>query len=491
VARLGPPGRPVRWIEAADRGALAQAGAVRLGSPALQGEAWARRAGGATRYSLTGLAEGLAQREVMAELAALLVAPLEPWDALVCTSLAAQKAVEAQLAAVAHHLKTRFEAARIPPAVLVTIPQGVHTASFAFDPEARRRWREALGVPADAAAVLHIADERPTAGNPVPMALALQQAARRVGQPLYAIFCGDIADAGFRKAAAGLCPEVHLRFVASADVRAHGPIWSAADVFLSLTDSLEESFGRRVAEAMAAGLPSVVSDWDGHRTSIRHGTDGFRVRTTVPRPGLGADLAFRYAHGLADAQAYMAAQTQFTAVDLEQAGEALAALIRNPELRGNMGAAAQARAQAVFDWKAIVPQHQALWAELARRRQAAPPQPPRSGGDNPWGLDPFHMFAAFATHALAPADTVQLTRAYPPADLAALMAAPAVRGADPRLPTLDQTKALVAALSQDRPAAVGPLLAAFPADQRPVLERGLVWLAKYGLLRIAARPAKG
>lgn len=481
----------MRWIEAADRGALAEAGAVRIGSPTLQREAWARRAGGATRYSLTGVAQSLAEREVMAELAALLVAPLEPWDALICTSLAAQKAVEAQLAAIAHYLKARFEAARIPPAVLVTIPQGVHTADFAFDPEARRRWRDALSLPADAAVVLHVADDGPTAANPVPMALALQQAARRTGQPLYWILCGAAPDPAFREAAAGLCPEVQLRFVAAADVRAHGPIWSAADAFLSLADSVEESFGRTVAEAMAAGLPSVVSDWDGHRTSVRHGTDGFRIRTAVPRAGLGADLAFRYAHGLSDAEAYLAAQSQFTAVDLEQAGEALAALLKTPELRGKMGAAAQARAQAVFDWKAIVPQYQALWAELARRRQAAPPQPPRSGGENPWGLDPFHMFAAYATHALGPADTVQLTRAYPPADLAALMAAPAVRRADPRLPTLDQTKALVAALSQDRPAAVGPVLAAFPAEQRPTLERGLVWLAKYGLLRIAGRPPKG
>ena len=35
---------------------------------------------------------------------------------------------------------------------------------------------------------------------------------------------------------------------------------------------------------MAAGLPSVVSDWDGYRHSIRHGEDGFRIRGVPARP---------------------------------------------------------------------------------------------------------------------------------------------------------------------------------------------------------------
>ena len=34
-----------------------------------------------------------------------------------------------------------------------------------------------------------------------------------------------------------------------------------------------------VAEAMAAGVPLVVSDWNGYRDLVRDGIDGFRVPT--------------------------------------------------------------------------------------------------------------------------------------------------------------------------------------------------------------------
>ena len=165
--------------------------------------------------------------------------------------------------------------------------------------------------------------------------------------------------------------------------------------------------------------------------------------------------------------------------------EALAALIQDPERRARMGASAMARARSVFDWKAVIPQYQALWRELERRRRAAPVQAPGLGLENPWALDPFRMFAAYPSHTLAHTDTVQLTRAFAPADLAAIMAAPSVRGAESRLPTLSQTEALIAALSHDRPAAVGAILSRFAPKERPFLERGLVWLAKYGLVRFS------
>ncbi|MGZ5986771.1 MAG: glycosyltransferase, partial [Caulobacteraceae bacterium] len=328
--------------------------------------------------------------------------------------------------------------------------------------------------------------------NPAPMGLALQEAARRTGQPVYWILFGGSKTPGeeddFRAAAAAFCPDVRLRFVPGIDPAAHGPLWSAADLFLSLSDNVQESFGLTVIEAMAAGLPAVVSDWDGYRHSLRNGVDGFRIRTTTPRPGLGADLAFRYLHGLGGQQAYFAAQSQFTAVDVAAAAEALAALIADPALRARMGAAAAERANTLFDWRAVIPQHQALWTELGRRRRAAAPQPARSGGDNPWGLDPFRMFAAYPTAALSHQDTAQLARAMTPSDLDDILGRPSVRDVPGRLPSIAESHALVAALSADAPTPVGPLLAQFPPERRAILERGLVWLAKYGVVTLSGGP---
>jgi glycosyltransferase involved in cell wall biosynthesis len=486
--RLGPPTAPIAWIDAGDREGLAAPGALHIPTPELQREVWARRSVGATAYSLTGVTHTIAETYIMGEIAGLLIAPLEPWDALVCTSPAVQSAVQTQLEAVADYLHERFGAARIPAAQLATIPLGIHTGDFAFDPELRRQWRERLDVPPDALVALYVGRfSIATKMNPAPMGLALQESARRLNKPIYWILFGAAhtpeEEDGFREAAAAFCPHVQLRFAGEVQPNPHGPIWSAADLFISLTDNVQETFGLTVIEAMAAGLPCVVSDWDGYRFTLRHQTDGFLIRTTAPRPGLGADLAFRYANRMGGYADFLTAQSQFTAVDVEQAARALAALFSNPDLRAQMGAAAAERARTLFDWRAVIPQYQALWTELARRRRAAPVQPAGRGSESPWHLDPFRMYAAYPSHTLAHTDTVQLARAFAPAELAAIMAAPSVRGAEGRLPTLPETEALIGALSQDRPAAVAALLARFPPERRPFLERGLVWLAKYGLVR--------
>ena len=71
--------------------------------------------------------------------------------------------------------------------------------------------------------------------------------------------------------------------------------WSSADIFSSLSDNFQETFGITPIEAMASGLPVVVSDWDGYRDSVRHGVEGYLVPTSMPQNGLGADLALRHA----------------------------------------------------------------------------------------------------------------------------------------------------------------------------------------------------
>ena len=66
-------------------------------------------------------------------------------------------------------------------------------------------------------------------------------------------------------------------------------------MFCSLSDNIQETFGIVPIEAMAAGLPVVVSDWDGYKDTVRHGVDGFRISTCMPQAGLATDLALRHA----------------------------------------------------------------------------------------------------------------------------------------------------------------------------------------------------
>ena len=89
---------------------------------------------------------------------------------------------------------------------------------------------------------------------------------------------------------------------------------------------------------MAAGIPVIVSDWDGYRHTVTDGLEGFRIPTLAPsRSQQGVDLSFRHDHGLLSYQDYVGAVAQHVAVDVEAAAVAIARLADNPSLRQRMG----------------------------------------------------------------------------------------------------------------------------------------------------------
>jgi len=95
------------------------------------------------------------------------------------------------------------------------------------------------------------------------------------------------------------------------------------------------------------------------------------------------------------------------------------------------------------------------------------------------------MFAAYPTEILSHAHTVTLRRSISPKALSALLAKESVRMGSPHLLAPDETRALIAALSIDRPQSVAGLIAAFPPESRARLERGLVWLAKFDVIALS------
>ena len=70
------------------------------------------------------------------------------------------------------------------------------------------------------------------------------------------------------------------------------PVRWAADLFVSLADNPQETFGITPLEAMAAELPCLVSDWDGYRDTVTNDV-GCRIPTRMV-DGLGKPKAEDY-----------------------------------------------------------------------------------------------------------------------------------------------------------------------------------------------------
>ena len=489
VRRVAPTDKPCLWFRARDRGLLSQAGVVSLPEPSIEREAWARRPYGPNAYSICGLTHTTATPRVMDSISNLLIAPVEPHDALICTSSAVRASVEAQLDGVREYLTAEYGGPRRRPELQrVTIPLGIDAAAFATTRRAdRKAWRARLEIPEEALVALYVGRfHLQEKMNPALMALALEKAAQRLGRPIWWVNSGwatsEDYGAAFHENTRALCPSVQYIVVDGRPLDTRYSIWSVADFFISFSDNIQESYGLTPVEAMAAGLPCVVPDWDGYRDTVRDGEDGFRIDTLAPQPGDGFDLAYWQANGWWSYTDYVGAAAQLTAIDFGQAVEAICALADNPDLRRKLGAQAQARARSVFDWSAIVPQYQALWADQNARRRAAGPSP--SVTNNPFRPDPFRLYASYPTRHLSPEWRVSLSPGVDWPTAKTLLTTPLAHYGGINRPNLEEVEQMVAWLAARPGASVAELAEAFPAGRRPLILRGVSWIARFGIIEL-------
>ena len=483
--------KPVRWVPHAQAGGLKEVGGLFVPGPDLGEMAWQRRRLGNGLYSISGVTHTISSHKAMDAIADLLVAPVAPWDALVCTSRAVADAAQRLLALEAAYLKERLGAATPPSPTLALIPLGVDCAALAPGDAGRAAWRARLGIGADDVAFLFFGRLSYHAkANPLPMYLALERAAQASGRRIHLVqagwFANEAIEREFRQGAAALCPSVNAIFLDGREEEVRGGAWHAADAFVSLSDNIQETFGLTPVEAMAAGLPCVVSDWDGYRDTVRDGVDGFCIPTVMPPPGLGADLAARHEDGLDSYDRYIGHASLFVGVDVAAASEACTRLAADADLRRRMGAAARERALAEFDWLPIVRRYESLWAGLAERRGKGPASDPALPGlAHPRRCDPYWLFSGYPTQSVGPQSRLTLEAGAAPGQLRALGGSGLVNFGMELLPPWEELEEAVRRVAAEPGLNTQRLLEAFPAESRPRLWRGLSWLAKLGLLRIS------
>ena len=490
VMREAPAGRQVAWIAADAPARIAEPGCLYLPGPGLSEYAFQRRAVGQRAYSLCGVTHTTASAGAMDAIASLLTGPVQPWDALICTSGAVLDTVRQLLESQAAYLSERLGAARFTVPQLPVIPLGVDCGAFAGGDAHRAAWRGWLGIAADDVAVLFMGRLSFHAkANPIPMFQALEKAAAGSGRRVHLIQAGWFANAfienAFKAEAAAWAPSIVHHWLDGRQDEVRRQVWAAADIFTSLSDNVQETFGLTPIEAMAAGLPVVVSDWDGYKDTVRDGVDGFRVPTWMPPAGLGTDLAFRHETGADSYDVYCGMASQFVAVDVDACAEAYGRLIGDAELRRRMGAAGAARAREAFDWSVIVARYQELWAGLAELRRSAAESAPVAAGRpaNPGRQDPYRLFAGYPTTVLGGDHGVDVREGAGTQELASLLDSPMVKYCAAVLPSGEEFAALLKA-ARDPGARAGTIVSAFPEAHRGRLFRGLLWLAKYGLVRL-------
>ncbi len=490
MRRLGAEGTTVEWLPIHAHGRLAEAGVLFAPDPNIADFAWRRARRNPFAYSLCGVTHTTMSKISMELLASMTLSPLEHWDAIICTSRAVHHSVDQLLRVQADFLRQRFDARRMPMPLLPIIPLGVHSGDFIFADGEREAARRALGIDEDEIVLLYVGRLSFHAkAHHVPMLLAAEEAARGHNIVLLQAgwFANDKVETIFRNEGAEFGPSVRRLFVDGRKPMELRMAWAAGDVFTSLADNFQETFGLAPLEAMAAGLPVVVSDWDGYKDTVRQGVEGFRVPTLTLPPGSAEFLIDRYDLRLDEYDAYCGLASQLIAVDVPSARDAYRRLFADPGLRRQMGEAGRKRAQADYDWRVVMTRHLELWKELTERRNSGKGGTVPKGTGRPDRMNPFTMFRSYPSMILGPQTKLQLCPGLDAAQALRRLALESFRPGTTILTKPQVVEQIVDLLAREaEPLTLAEIMTRLSDVPKDLLTRSAVILAKCGVLTFVA-----
>ncbi|MGC4192912.1 MAG: glycosyltransferase [Thermomicrobiales bacterium] len=226
---------------------------------------------------------GLGDPRLIDDLCVTLLSPIRTSDVIFASSQPARLALQAALAEAQDVIRRRGGSVDLPRIVEVSL--GIDSDQFTGGD--RSKARQVLGWPDGEFVFLslgRLSDSDKFDHRPLIRAFAKGAASWTVRVRL--VIAGNdgndrsrayVSDLQQLVEELGVADSVEIRNRFAPELRRM--LYTGADAFLALSDSVGESFGLTVAEAQAAALPVIAVDWDGFRDQIDHGRSGLLVPT--------------------------------------------------------------------------------------------------------------------------------------------------------------------------------------------------------------------
>ncbi|MCW3097601.1 MAG: hypothetical protein JWL77_3219 [Chthonomonadaceae bacterium] len=324
--------------------------------------AYARRRYSQHPFPVTSVAYTVSYARLASDFTRLLFADIQPYDSIICPTNACKVAVENQLNHVAQqYSQLAGRELRFGGRVSV-IPYGVDTELYRERDQ--QECRRQLNLPTDGVIILCVG--RFSVVNKMdlhPLFLAFRRMlAKALDTPVYLVLAGGDQEnysQALIEQASILGIRAKVIFWPNFSTSSRPMLYSAADVFVSPSDNIQESFGLALTEAMASGLPIVASDWNGYREIVHHGHTGYLVPTYwAPIPDI-SKLA-----PLTESNLDQLYAAQSLCIDVDDLTDHLYDLVSNQDKRIAMGKKAREYAVSYFDWKRVIRAYEALWLDL-------------------------------------------------------------------------------------------------------------------------------
>jgi D-inositol-3-phosphate glycosyltransferase len=289
----------------------------------------------------------------------------ERCDTLVATSRAGKEAIDAIFNEAASLLAARYPAlgggTSEPSLRVATIPLGVDEKQNGG--KDKELCRQLLGIAHNDIVLLYLGRLTEAAKADLEPLLVVFGRLLRATPNAHLMICGQdlssYSDA-LRQYATSLGIGSALRIIPNVTPLLKPVLYGGADIFLSPVDTVQETFGLTLIEAMAAGLPVVASDWSGYKDIVEDGTTGFLIPTYwhLETAATAAEYGpirqwIKNDHLIA----------QSTIVDMEAMYNRLSLLIADREMRRRFGEAGRKRVLSHYTWSRVIDRYRDLWLE--------------------------------------------------------------------------------------------------------------------------------
>jgi Glycosyltransferase len=286
-------------------------------------------------------------------------------DKLICSSNAQKIALLRLLSLASQALQQKIDSEKWEQ-IIALIPLGVDPDRFLpMDKDiARQQWL----LPSDGLIILYVGRLIITKTDFLPLFRAFREV-RKDFPSCWLVLAGQEYPSGLTQQLARYADELGVRdyiiMLTSVPESAKPSLYNAADIFVSLSHTPEESFGIALLEAMACGLPVVATDWDGYREIVVDGETGCLVPTWWGK----CDEDFNLLALMGSWETDHFFLTQSVAFSVDSLVEILLSLLRDTEKRQEMGRRGRERVEEMFRWETIIPQYERLWLQ---RRNSFP-----------------------------------------------------------------------------------------------------------------------
>ena len=445
---------------------------------------------GDDRYSLVGITHTTASIRVMNAISSLPFSHVMPWDAIICTSDCVLDTVNKIIDHRIDNLSNKFSIGKPVLPQLPVIPLGLDKDDFNYSEEFKKQSRADLGINKSDIVLVYVGRLSFHAkAHHLPMYLALEKCSKDLSkdQNIHIIqtgwFANDFVKESFIKEGKEICPSVKFHFLDGKNQDNKHKTLSAGDIFISLSDNIQETFGLTPLEGMASGLPVLVSDWNGYRSTVRDNIDGFRVKTYSLGEGLGTDIAYRHMMDFINYDNYIGMSVQRVAIDISDCIKKLSILIKDKDKRLKFGNEGKRRVKEVFDWPIILKQYRELSDELDQIRITESKNfkefcSPSLPSDN---LDPFYIFSSYPSAVLNKNDIFYRTHDINTVPIKKLLDYDSVNYASYYIPKEEDLILVYSSFKKDNGLSLDKILNMTNLDDN-IASKALIWLLKYGYI---------